>query len=91
MTAAPGTAPAPIRPNDHVYVGPPKRGKLHWTVVEVFTNTGMAHLVSPFSGQRRFEPVDRLVLHTARSEQPKPIHPSHPVYFDAEWEEEEVA
>lgn len=53
-----------IRPGAHVYIGAPGPRKLHWEVVEVWQQTQTAHLVSPFSGQRRREPIDRLTPHT---------------------------
>lgn len=52
-----------FQPGDAAIVGKPGRNKLHWTVVEVIESTGMIHLISPFSGQRRFEPAGRLTPH----------------------------
>lgn len=39
-----------ILPGDHVYIGAPKRGKVHWTVLSV--SDGWATLQSPMSGRR---------------------------------------
>lgn len=62
-----GTSSDPaIQAGDHVYIGAPGIGKVHWEVADLFSiaNLPFAELQSGMSGRRRFEPVTALTLHT---------------------------
>lgn len=45
---------------DHVYVGPAKKGKVHWMFWCLAHEAGMALLKSPMSGRLRREPIANL-------------------------------
>lgn len=57
-----------FKPGDHVYIGEPKRGKVHWEVAGLFDD--YAALQSPMSGRRTFILIDNLTPYSPEGAKP---------------------